>query len=136
MVRHPERVMTRSSYCIDQSIRSFDQLLRWYRGVGLCEYAVNPGVPVLQAYARWCMSHTNHKPIYERNYKQWLRKLDVSNDKITPTSRLSFEKAFGISIDTQIFIENSFDNLTITNHFINNTTLHEQALHSVLTYNE
>lgn len=132
MVRHPERVLTRSSFCIDQSIKDVPTLLRWLRGVGLCEYAVNPGVPILQCYAEWCMSHTNKDPIYEPNYKQWMRRLNVHDHSITLEARLTFEKAFGITIDQQLFIESSIKQMIIDPVIIYNISLHAQALHSVI----
>lgn len=130
MVRDPERVLTRSSYCIAQNVNTLPLLKRWMRGVGLCEQAVNPGVPVLQQFGTWMASHTNGAPIYEPNYKPWTRTVPYTNQTITQTARLSFSKAFGVSVDRQLFLEDYFRRATIDSILINGR-IATQALLSV-----
>lgn len=115
MVRDPERVLTRSSYCIAQNINTMSLLKRWMLGVGLCEQSVNPGVPVLYQFGCWMAGHTRARPIYEPNYKPWLRTIPYTNTMITLQARLSFAKAFSVSIDQQLRIEHYFRTLQLSN---------------------
>lgn len=130
MVRNPLRVLTRSSYCIQQDVKDLRMLKRWMKGVGDCEYAVNPGVPVLQQYALWLSSFTKEGAIYEPNYKEWLRRIPYNNHYINTTARLSFAKAFNISVDMQLFIEHFFKVAALGDSISDNRTP-SQALLSV-----
>lgn len=131
MVRDPVRVLTRASYCIDQSINTVPMLKRWMRGVGMCEFAVNPGVPILQQFSLWMASHTSETPIYEPNYKPWTRTVSYTDRRITTSSRSSFERAFNISIDEQLRIEHFFAHATLSGTIQYHLSLQPQSLHSV-----
>lgn len=115
MVRDPERVLTRASYCIAQNVTDLTMLKRWMKGVGLCEQSVNPGVPVLQQFGAWMAAQTRAVPIYEPNYKPWLRAIPYCDNTITASTRLSFAKAFNVSVDQQLRLEHYFRRATIDN---------------------
>lgn len=132
MVRTPSRVLTRSSYCIDQRITTVPQLLRWLRGVGLCEQSLNQGVPILQAYAEWCMSGTNAPPIYEPGYAQEHRRLPNMGRDITIAARATFYKAFGISIDLQLLVERYFSTPLSLSTIQDVVECTPQSLHSII----
>jgi len=79
-------------------------------GLGLCEMALNSGVPVLQEYARALVRNSQAaKPRFDTNSGEWWRYIRElrhrGSDVVTMDSRISFMKAFGISLDDQIAYE-------------------------------
>ncbi len=110
MVREPSRVISRGTTCINHSIKSVDMFKRWCKGVGDCEYSCNAGVPVLQAFAEFMRRSTTEKPIYDREIQEHRIKGDYSH-VINDTARISFNKAFGITIKQQYELEHYFNML-------------------------
>lgn len=111
-VRDPIRTMSNdlvSSKFLSQNHRS--HLL----AVGLCEHALNRGVPVLQAYARALIRNSLGANLsLDQNSSLYLRARrevkDLPNyrcvdEEITIQTRLSFELAFGISTQQQVVWE-------------------------------
>jgi DNA-binding transcriptional regulator YhcF (GntR family) len=114
MVRNPQRVIDRSTVCIDANYTRLDLFKRWLRSVGECELSINRGVPVLQSFAKFLIRCSDRSIT--------LRDVDMTNRKssrdyshvITEDARRSFAKAFHMSIGQQIDFENYFDKLVLT----------------------
>lgn len=113
MVRDPLRVMSRGTVCINHSITTIKDFMRWCRGVGECEFAVNAGVPILQSFGNFMRAMTLDKPIYDDKYIVPIER--VLSREIIADARISFYHAFGISPKQQEDIEHYFDNF---NHII------------------
>lgn len=110
MVRNPLRVMSRATTCINHSINTIKLFRRWCVGVGECEYSVNPGVPILQSFARFMMRASCDKPIYDETFEYRRMKGQYCHE-ITSSCRQSFARAFDITPHQQLDIEHYFDNL-------------------------
>lgn len=92
--------------------------------IGLCEAILNDGVPVLSNFARAIIRNADTKKqakidnaeqlVYRLRReigKSWLREIPVVvATPITDETRLSFERAFGISVDEQMHWEQCLDN--------------------------
>lgn len=87
----------------------------YLQGVARCELSLSRGVPVLQAWALHMMGQTpTRKKLKEHPFTDyfivgaWFAEekdaLEVSHE-----CRVSFERAFGLSVEDQIRLENSFD---------------------------
>lgn len=105
MVKEPARTISRMQYC---DARYIDVIKRYARGVGLCELAVNSGVPITQAIALWLIDK-GEKPLgcvdkspalYSGN--------DVGSKPIHSQTRCDYEVAFGVPPDDQRRIESYF----------------------------
>jgi len=106
-VRNPIRVISRSNICIDPSI-TLRTIGDWYHSVGLCEYSLNMGVPVLQSYSKFLMRcGVNEIPL---SSDITFRKMPiVGSEQITQESRLDFWRCFGITIQQQYDMEAYYD---------------------------
>lgn len=109
MVRDISRVITRGFTCISQNVVKTPRLFYdWMRAVGDCEWSVNPGVPVHTAVAEYMRSFSDRplkEPQDRSRFKVMHKKLDHT---ITMQARLSYQVAFGISVQTQLEIEKWF----------------------------
>ncbi|APG76222.1 hypothetical protein 2 [Changjiang tombus-like virus 18] len=107
MVKEPFRAITRATYADYKHRQCIDRLLT---AQGLCEIAVNSGVPMLQEFALLLMSYGSLKPLGSidkmpaKTSGRWLS----SYVDIPDYTRSDFEIAFGVSKAEQQFIENSF----------------------------
>jgi hypothetical protein len=94
--------------------------------LGHCELVLNRGVPVLQAYAEMCIRISGTDELlafdsvdeyYDRIQKELRgmnRKIsEIRSDDISAECRLSFQRAFGISVDDQLQLEEWFESLEI-----------------------
>jgi len=87
------------------------------RAVGMCELALNSGVPVLQAYANSLLRNApGLNPVFSFQSSLYLRARreisEVNEAKsriISIETRISFEKAFNISVQRQIEMEKHLD---------------------------
>lgn len=87
---------------------------RWVRSVGLCEMVLGRGVPVLQRLGE-LMASTGSGRYYTTDKHYEARKLQHSIERVQPidieySTRLSFERAWGVDPQTQMLIE---DTLTV-----------------------
>ncbi len=87
-------------------------------GLGQCEAALNSGVPVLQEYARALLRNSQGaKARFDKDSGEWWRYVrelrSRGSDVITAESRISFYKAFNITIDQQLTYEQTLSNWTI-----------------------
>lgn len=87
---------------------------KWMNGVARCELSVARGVPVLQAWALGAIAAIggrSAKVDFYRDYVAmgaWLAETDTAV-QVCLDARISFERAFGLSVDEQLAIEKSFD---------------------------
>lgn len=106
MVRDPIRTISRCSYtgldvenCLD----------RYLAGLGLCELAANPGVPILQEFALKLIEQSNFASPTTAARQHNLDEFKPSQYcPVTHDNRANFEKAFGFSTAEQIELEKAF----------------------------
>jgi len=87
------------------------------RAVGMCELALNSGVPVLQSYANSLLRNApGPNPVFSFQSSLYLRArretseiTEVRSRIISIQTRISFEKAFNISVQRQIEMEKHLD---------------------------
>lgn len=105
-VRNPCRVLSHSVVCCNTY--SLDRYFGWMKAVGMCEVAVHKGVPILQHFGALWMS-IEGQPLFDR---ELLRRMtgvlpDFEELPVTAEARLSMHRAFGITPELQVLIENS-----------------------------
>ena len=105
-IRNPKRVLAHT-----QSMRTrpnnHDEEANWLAGVGMCELACNRGIPVLESFAKQLRSLSNNPkldPDYAFRWDAHKSYLD-KEVPVTPQARMSFERAWGIPIATQLLLE-------------------------------
>jgi hypothetical protein len=88
-------------------------------GLAECEYVLNLGVPVLQEYALALKRNSQGAKLrFDKDSGEWFKYLRESklykrladagyDEEITDASRISFQKAFGVTIDQQIQFEST-----------------------------
>lgn len=105
MVKEPIRTLSRLRYCDEK----FSKVIgRYTRGVGLCELAVNSGIPIMQSVAQWMIS-VGDKPLgCVDKFPALNSGNDVEESVILPITRSDYEVAFGVSIEGQLDIEKHF----------------------------
>jgi hypothetical protein len=107
MIRNPLRCMSRSCYCDLKYLKCLD---RFIAGVGLCELAVNKGVPILQAWSCWMLDQGGYqRPLgsVDKNPAIIANRGEINIVEITMETRRDFEIAFGYSIEQQVAMEES-----------------------------
>jgi len=116
MVRHPNRVMSRSSYTI-KTYQTSDVYRRLARAVAMSEMSCNRGVPILQSYSQMLLRSFSGVLELRSELEELLRHRRVSvNLESLPVSkeaRLDFHIAFGISPGTQRSVEEYLDLATV-----------------------
>lgn len=101
-VRNPKKVLSATRLCLRPYLHKISD---WAASVGACELAVNPGVPVLQVLG-WQLSQLSAKRVFDRDLEA--RMLGMKNNKVKPITdlaRLTFEHAWGVTIEMQLLIE-------------------------------
>lgn len=100
-VRDPERVL---SHAIVSMRQIKGAQLKWMASVGMCEAAVNSGVPILQCFGLlWAALSTER--IYDRDIMRRMAGHSFNPQPVTDWARNSFSESFGISPANQILIE-------------------------------
>lgn len=114
MVREWHRVLS-GAFCSHVHLREPKFARRWMAGVARCELSLARGVPVLQAWALGAIRALEGvrlaRPDVFAEYFYlggWLAGLGDAVP-VTVDARISFEKAYGVSIDDQLAWEASFD---------------------------
>lgn len=85
--------------------------------VGMCELALNRGVPILQEYSLACIRNSRGAGMPKGFFDEAYRHVDLSKAKpseITPDNRHSFMAAFGITPDEQVAIERELSGWNLT----------------------
>lgn len=118
MVREPESVLS-GAYASHRWLREPVYGRRWVGGVARCELSLARGVPVLQSAALSVLEQTvGLKDVREEALADyfvvgaWLARAE---DAIAPTlaCRISFERAFGWSIERQLLAEGGFSKVQV-----------------------
>lgn len=108
MVRSPVRVLTRAPW----TVKKYDEVgyMRLIRTIGWCELASNGSVPVLQEFASWFMDQGAGR-LLRHEIRSLLRDRIEHVEVQQPTylSRLSFEQAWGVPVDLQLYVERTHD---------------------------
>lgn len=119
-IKNPIRCISRNTICPSQYYKSLD---RYLAGVGLCELASNVGVPILQPWAIRMLNDSGFvKPLgkVDKTFALYTNLEVIEIKPISNKTRLSFQEAFGISINQQLLIENSITGLSTTNPKLQN----------------
>lgn len=107
LVRNPWRTMCRSGWCLKNQNRKTDD--RWIRSVGLCELALNPGIPILQPFAvKLAALGAGSYIVGDRHHAaslMWLKPVHAREFPITEACRESFYNAWGINPMEQVRLE-------------------------------
>lgn len=105
MVKEPVRTISRMCYADSK----FEPALhRYVCGVGLCELAVNSGIPITQALALWLISEGSRPLGCVDKYPALNSGNDVEYKDIHPITRTDYEVAFGIDHYHQQHLERLF----------------------------
>jgi hypothetical protein len=116
MVRDPQRVIDRSTVCIDANYQDLPLFKRWLASVGTCEESLNAGVPVLQSFARFLKRFaTSTITMRDVDTRYRVLRRPVESDILEHTRR-SFSNAFGISPTQQCDLEQYFDSMSVDVH--------------------
>lgn len=115
-VRNPWKIFNTSLLGTKWLRMTEKQRLAHLRAIGDCELILNRGVPVLQAYAcalirnsKGVESNTSH--LDEGDFRRMTREsAPALSVDISFEARKSFERAFGIKVETQQLMEEIFDN--------------------------
>ncbi len=105
MVRDPGKTIGKASLMLSDYQKSVD---RYIASVGLCELALNRGIPMLQDFALHMIYLSNGARPLDRvqSYKSKFEP-ELTVLPITEESRVSFQEAFGVPISAQIEFETS-----------------------------
>jgi hypothetical protein len=115
MVRTPQRLVERSTVCIQRNYNRPDLFMRWLHTVGKCELTNNRGVPVVSSFCRM-LERSHDKPITITD-DVTKRVIKYSPpDIISEQARLSFFRAFGFPIGRQLHWEKYFEAITLRGH--------------------
>lgn len=112
MVRDPLRVLSRDTVCIDRGIKDHD-FGHWLHTVGECELSLNPGVPILQSFARFLLRCGSKRVAVSHELTYKASGIKSGRSEITPLARQDFHVAFGITPAQQVFYEQMFDKLEL-----------------------
>jgi len=113
MVRSPQRVIERSTVCIEENYSRTDLFRRWLASIGRCEHSCNRGVPVLSSFCRMLATASEQEITLSEDVKFRVITEDLS-DVITNNARVDFYLAFGISIQQQLELELYYNTLDLT----------------------
>jgi len=123
MLRNPNVTIQKGSMCT-LPVPNTRVLRRWMMSVGLCEGALNEGVPVLQHWAA-AMRRNGLKASSKFQQSVWRGTTrgyyyigrDVRTKPISVEARVSFFKAFGITPDEQIALEGKYQQYVMAEGF-------------------
>lgn len=107
MARNPMRALRRLPWVVGS--KHLQAIPRYIKSVGMCELALNPGVPVLQAVGQSMLKFGSGR--YLHTDRHWAAKLMPQGPEsarfisVPYRSRLSYENAWGISPDEQLEFE-------------------------------
>lgn len=113
MVRDPYKVLSHAA-CGFKHFADMRGGLRVLKAIGYCEAVLSKGVPVLQTYAHAILKATRGATFsraaldnfeYARVLARGIRWEEAVEETITPAARESFEKAWGVSVQTQLAME-------------------------------
>jgi len=107
MVRNPMRVLARLPWLTNK--KHLPVIPRYLKSIGMCELALNLGIPVLQSIAESYMKAGGGKYIVtDRHYlakDMYIKPWNAKSVPIRQVTRESFERAWAISIEEQEKLE-------------------------------
>lgn len=104
LVRNPVKVVSNSGVAI---VNRGVNTNKWIAAVGECEAAVNPGVPILQAFGL-AMRDVSLAKDFDRDIKRRMQGMVVEKRPVTMLARLTLNESWGIPIDMQYYLERMF----------------------------
>lgn len=112
MCRKPEAVFAKDTTFL-QPYQSKKQISNWLYAVGLGGLRLTGGLPVLQNFYRAYLRYGKPGKV-PTDYLSWytrrqLENMDRDFGPVTPEARYSFERAFGLTPDEQISLEQQID---------------------------
>lgn len=100
-VRNPVRAISNGALC-KKWYKNFGD---WLAAYGMCEAAVNQGVPVMQAFGE-ALAKLSTKPAHDRDIERRMElRGEVKKKEITTEARMSFWESFGTPPPLQIMLE-------------------------------
>jgi hypothetical protein len=109
MCRHPDVVLTRDAYTT-KSVETKGQWDYYRSAIGNCGIACTGGIPVLQSF--YLSMTKDGKSVRSQDTSTGLYWMALGLDRVVkpihPSARLSFFKAFDITPDEQIVLEQSY----------------------------
>jgi hypothetical protein len=114
MVREWHRVLS-GAFCSHVHLREPVFARRWMLGVAQCELSIARGVPILQEWAVRAQHALSGVRVARADFYRDQFALGASlvgvdaAVQVDMDARISFEKAFGVSVDEQVAIENGFE---------------------------
>lgn len=104
LVRNPARVMSHSM--VSRKYYPIHTYNRWLAGNGMCESAVNVGVPVLQAFGNK-LARMSPKPLFDEKTRWRMGSCEPKFEPVTLQARCDMAQAWGIPLEVQRLIENN-----------------------------
>lgn len=123
MVREWQRVLS-GAFCSHIHLREPKFARRWMHGVARCELSIAIGVPVLQAWALGAIHATSGVRLAKSDFYRdsfalgaWFAEVG-DQVEVSLDARISFEKAFGVSVEEQIRMERGFDFSSLAKEYL------------------
>jgi len=111
MVRNPIKALS-GSLCSVYSVRDIKSMKQLVWATGQCELALGAGVPIMQEFALACIRNglqLKERRLdqlrHEMSYRYWVLPEKVQPTTISPETRYSFARAFGIPVSQQLIAE-------------------------------
>jgi len=121
LVRNPAKALS-TDLAGGMKLANETSFLEHMRSVGLCGLSMAAGIPILQEYYEWAVVHgkTGKFDFRELGGVGWQYRLQVAAGHsprclpVTPETRLSFERAFGIAPHTQLDLEETIRSMSLS----------------------
>jgi len=109
LVRNPRKALS-GALCSKRPLRNAKEVSNHCWAVGKCELSLGQGIPIMQEFARACIrSGTPTKSFdsvrFELSYRYWHLQHDVKPKPVSAATRVSYERAFGITVAQQLHLE-------------------------------
>jgi hypothetical protein len=117
MVREYHRVLS-GAFSSHIYLREPKFAREWMVGVSMCELSCALGVPVIQSFFTSALAALGSvKRVREHPFREYFMQgawfATLANVKpVTMEARLSFERAFGVAVDDQLRLEESFSSIS------------------------
>lgn len=131
MVRNPRKILRGALF--SSKLNVFNLRASYLVTVGLCELALNHGVPILESFARWLVraggsarlspnyQHSGSFQRVSRELRTLRRTLDSLRDlqcvPISVETRSMFAQQWALPVDVQLFLESYFDHSPAPRHW-------------------
>ena len=120
MVRNPLTTIQKAAMCL-VPVQTNKALRKWLMAVGMCEGVLGAGVPVLQAWSRVYrrsglrVGMKFRRRIFHHSLRSRMTfERTVVVETVEPSTRVSFYRAFGVTPEQQIALENYYNDLRLS----------------------